>query len=815
MNGKIAIVGIACRFPGGVNNPEALWRLLRDERDAVTQIPAGRFGTEFHQHPSKREAGKSYTFSAGVLDDIAGFDAAFFGISPREAAQMDPQQRLLLELAWEAFEHAGLRPLDMRGRDCGVFVGVASPDYGNRSMDDLNSVDPYSATGNTLSIASNRVSYLFDLRGPSLSVDTACSSSLVALHQAVQALRSGETDMALAGGVNLLMHPFGFVSFSKASMLSPRGRCRAFDASGDGYVRAEGGAFVLLKPLERALADGDTIHAVIAGSGVNSDGYTQGGISVPGAATQAELLRSVYARAGVDPREVSYLEAHGTGTAVGDPIEARALIEVMSAGRPADKPLLIGSIKTNIGHLETASGMAGLLKAVLCLKHRAVPRSLHFQTPNPAIDFAGGRLRVVERYTELDGEHEDAPLTVGINSFGFGGTNAHVVLSSPPAGADTPRAEAVAAARLSPLVLTVRSPQAFGALAARYLAVIEGGADWQSVAATAARRRQWFTHRLVIAPASVEEGRAALAALAADATASPAGVVRGEAPAEPGRVALVYSGNGCQWAGMGRQLYEESPLFRDALDEVDALWRADGSASLVEAMRAGVDETWLAATENAQPLLFAIQVGLTRVLASRGILHDLTIGHSVGEVAAAWAARILTLADAVSVIKIRSRAQGTTRGTGRMAAVGLSEVAANEAIARLGLVGLVEVAGINSAEAVTLAGTLQGLQAIEAAQRDSGRFYQLLDLDYAFHSRQMNSIEPLVLTELAGLAPASGDGSFVSTVTGARLDGTALDARYWWRNIREPVRFCDGIASLITDGARVFIEVAPHSILRS
>ncbi len=499
MNGKIAIVGIACRFPGGVNNPEALWRLLRDERDAVTQIPAGRFGTEFHQHPSKREAGKSYTFSAGVLDDIAGFDAAFFGISPREAAQMDPQQRLLLELAWEAFEHAGLRPLDMRGRDCGVFVGVASPDYGNRSMDDLNSVDPYSATGNTLSIASNRVSYLFDLRGPSLSVDTACSSSLVALHQAVQALRSGETDMALAGGVNLLMHPFGFVSFSKASMLSPRGRCRAFDASGDGYVRAEGGAFVLLKPLERALADGDTIHAVIAGSGVNSDGYTQGGISVPGAATQAELLRSVYARAGVDPRAVSYLEAHGTGTAVGDPIEARALIEVMSAGRPADKPLLIGSIKTNIGHLETASGMAGLLKAVLCLKHRAVPRSLHFQTPNPAIDFAGGRLRVVERYTALDGEHEDAPLTVGINSFGFGGTNAHVVLSSAPAGADMPRAAAVAAApvaRLSPLVLTVRSPQAFGALAARYLAVLEGGADWQSVAATAARRRQWFSHRL-------------------------------------------------------------------------------------------------------------------------------------------------------------------------------------------------------------------------------------------------------------------------------------------------------------------------------
>ncbi|WP_146034614.1 type I polyketide synthase, partial [Burkholderia thailandensis] len=431
MNVKIAIVGMACRFPGGVENPDAFWKLLCDERDAVTEVPAERFGTDFYQHPSKREPGKSYTFAAGVLDNVAGFDAAFFGISPREATQMDPQQRLLLELAWEAFEDAGVRPADMRGRNCGVYVGVASPDYGNRSMDDLSSVDPYSATGNTLSIASNRVSYLFDLRGPSMSIDTACSSSLVALHQAIQALQAGDAELALAGGVNLLAHPFGFVSFSKASMLSPRGRCRAFDATGDGYVRAEGGAFVLLKPLERALADGDTIHAVIAGSGVNSDGYSPGGISVPGTATQAALLRDVYERAGVDPLSLAYLEAHGTGTAVGDPIEARALIEVAGARRPAHDPLLIGSVKTNIGHLETASGMAGLVKAVCCLKHRAVPRSLHFDTPNPNIDFAGGRLRVVDRLTPLDAR--GAPLAIGVNSFGFGGTNAHVVLMEAPA----------------------------------------------------------------------------------------------------------------------------------------------------------------------------------------------------------------------------------------------------------------------------------------------------------------------------------------------------------------------------------------------
>ncbi|MDI9649346.1 beta-ketoacyl synthase N-terminal-like domain-containing protein, partial [Burkholderia cenocepacia] len=587
MNSKIAIIGMACRFPGGANNLGDFWQLLRDERDAVTEIPADRFGTDFYQHPSKREPGKSYTFAAGVLDNVAGFDAAFFGISPREAAQMDPQQRLLLELAWEAFEDAGVRPADMRGSNCGVFVGVAGTDYGNRNMDDLNVIDPYSATGNTLSIASNRVSYLFDLRGPSMSVDTACSSSLVALHQAVKALQSGEADVALAGGVNLLLHPFGFVSFSKASMLSPRGRCRAFDATGDGYVRSEGGAFVLLKPLDRALADGDTIHAVIAGSGVNSVGHSPGGISVPGAAAQASLLRSVYARAGIDPQSLAYLEAHGTGTAVGDPIEARALIDVVSGERPADRPLLIGSVKTNIGHLETASGMAGLLKAVLCLKHRAVPRSLHFVTPNPGIDFDGGRLRVVDRYMPLDAG--GAPLTVGVNSFGFGGTNAHVVLTEAPVANDVPTAAPEPAhAQPSPLVLTARSANALAAFAGRYLAVLENGGDWQALAAAAARRRQWLEHRAIVAPADVAEGRAALAALAQPAPEGlPASVATGQAPADALRTALVFSGNGCQWVGMGNELYAENAIFRAALDEVDALWCEDGSPSLVDVMRAG------------------------------------------------------------------------------------------------------------------------------------------------------------------------------------------------------------------------------------
>ncbi|EUC14754.1 type I polyketide synthase [Paraburkholderia hospita] len=815
MSTKIAIVGMSCRFPGAVQGPDEFWKLLEAGKDAVTQIPADRFGTDYYQHPSKREPGKSYTFSAGVLDDIAGFDAAFFGISPREAQQMDPQQRLMLELAWEAFEDAGLKPREMEGRNCGVYVGIASPDYGNRNMDDINSVDPYSATGNTLSIASNRVSYLFDLRGPSMSIDTACSSSLVALHQACQALQSGEAEMALAGGVNLLMHPFGFVTFSKASMLSPTGRCRAFDASGDGYVRSEGGAFVLLKPLDQALADGDTIHAVIAGSGVNSDGYSQGGISVPGAQTQAALLRAVYARANIDPRSLAYLEAHGTGTAVGDPIEAKALMEVAAAGRTPDNPLLIGSVKTNVGHLETASGMAGLVKAILCLKHRAVPKTLHFKTPNPRIDFAGGNLRVVDRFTPLAAS--DEPLVVGVNSFGFGGTNAHVVLREAPAtGEKTQAANKAESTSLAPLVLSARSAQALPALAAAYLSQLDQGASWNALAAGAARRRQWLEHRAIIAPVNTAEARTALASLRTptDELPHPA-VAQGDASAEGARLALVFSGNGSQWAGMGRQLYEEEAVFRVALDEVDTLWRADNSASLVEVLREGASATWLEATENSQPLLFAIQVGVTRVLEAHGVRYDACLGHSVGEVAAAWAAGVLTLEQAVRVIRIRSRAQASTRGAGRMAAAGLSEAAARAVIGEHGLTGVVQMAGVNSPQAVTLAGSLEGLQSIGATLHERGHFFQMLDLDYAFHSSHMDAIEPAVLDGLADLAPQTGARRFVSTVTGAALDGAALDATYWWRNIREAVRFGDAVASLIEDGVRLFVEVGPHSILRT
>jgi acyl transferase domain-containing protein len=428
---KIAIIGVACRFPGSVTNLDEFWRLLRDERDVVTEIAADRFGTDYYLHPSPSAAGKSYSFAAGVLDDIAGFDANFFSISPREATQMDPQQRMLIQLAWEAFEDADLQPAQMRGKRCSVYVGAETPDYGMRQIDDACATDPYSSTGTTLSILSNRISYLYDLRGPSLTLNTACSSSLVALHQAVEDLRTGIADYALVGGVNLISHPGNFIGLSKTSMLSKQGRCRAFDAAGDGYVRAEGAALVLLTTLDRALSSPSQIHAVIAGSGVSSNGYSPGSMTEPSVTAQSALIRDVYTSAEVNPDALSYFETHSVGSPIGDPVEAQAVAAAVTTNRAENDPLLIGSVKTNIGHLETASGLASLLKAILCLKHRAVPRSLHFETPHPGIDFKNLRLKVVDGLTQLVAR-SDQGLIVGVNSFGLTGANAHVLLAQAP-----------------------------------------------------------------------------------------------------------------------------------------------------------------------------------------------------------------------------------------------------------------------------------------------------------------------------------------------------------------------------------------------
>lgn len=836
---KVAIVGMACRFPGEANSPEAYWDVLKNAKDLVTEVSSERWGTDFYQHPDKKEAGKSYTFAAGVLPHVDEFDASFFGISPREAAQMDPQQRLLLELTWEALENGQQVPETLAGSQCAVYIGIASTDYAHRRMDDLSSLDPYSMTGNTASIASNRISYVYDLHGPSVSVDTACSSSLVALHQACNAIWNGDAPFAITGGVNMLLHPFGFVGFSKASMLSPRGRCRAFDATGDGYVRSEGSAVLFLKPLEDAERDGDPIHAVIVNTGINCDGRTNG-ITLPSTEGQSALLTRVYEGAGVDPEDITYLEAHGTGTAIGDPLEAAALAKAL--GKKRKKALPIGSAKTNLGHLETASGMAGLLKVILSLKNKAIPASLHFNEPNPNIDFAGDKLSVVTSFTPL--EASEKPLLMGVNSFGFGGANAHVIVEEyqPKSQSKDQKKQAnklgrkpskkqlkkSASKNHPPLFLSANNTQALRDMAGQYRDLLQqDGVNYDDVAWSAYSKRQQFSAGLAVHADKHHSIAECLHAFSqgelhtgATTTNKVEAVVDNDIDgvAKP-KLALVFSGNGSQWQGMGCELLASEPLFLETVTEIDALLKSysksDDEISLLDEFKAAEDKSRLALTEVAQPLLFALQVGIMRVLESKGLIADAVTGHSVGEVAAAWAAGILSLKDAVRVIYQRSHAQGKTAGAGRMAAASMSEEETRLLLEDLGLLSDITIAGVNSPKAVTLSGSLEALETLNEYFDEQGVFYRILDLDYAFHSAAMDPVENDIKQSLQNLDLLDSQRGFYSTVSGGLLAGDKLDANYWWDNIRKPVMFASAMDALLEDGYQVFLEVGPHSVLRS
>jgi phthiocerol/phenolphthiocerol synthesis type-I polyketide synthase C len=832
----IAIIGAACRLPGATDL-NGFAELLAAGRDAVTEIPDGRWTKSAFFHPARDQRGKAYTFAAGVLGAVDGFDAGFFGISPREAAQMDPQQRLLLELAHEALEDAGLDAGRLAGAAVGVYVGGSAWDYTTLHAGDHSVMDAYSMTGATLCSLSNRVSYAFDLRGPSFTVDTACSSSLVALHQACEAIRAGQAPMALVGGVNLLLSPQSYVGFCAASMLSPRGRCHAFDARADGYVRAEGGGMIVLKPLRAALADGDTVHAVVRGTGVNSDGRTNG-FSLPNPQAQSALLRAVYGRFGIDPDDLDYVEAHGTGTPAGDPIEAAALGEVL--GQRRAQPLPIGSVKTNIGHLEAASGMAGLLKAVLAFRAGRVPGSLHCETPNPAIPFSGLNLALTPDGLCLPGASGGRPAMIGVNSFGFGGTNAHAVLEATPASTPLtslplvnpavvnraqhegriapillPASSATSAsiatsAALPPLLLSARSNGALRGLATAWRDLLDDGEADAALIRGAALGREQYKLRLAVTGATAAELGAGLRVyLAGQATHTVAADT-----AVSGRVAFVFSGNGSQWAGMAVGATARSPAFRAALAAVDSALQGplDWSvqARLAEADAPGTIEA-MRDTSVAQPLLFALQVAAVMALRTAGVQPDACMGHSVGEVAAAWAAGALTLDQAARVIAVRSRLQARTAGDGGMAVLGLDAETAAAALAGMGL----EVAASNSRGATTVAGPQDALDSLAAEAAERGWAYTALDLDYAFHSRAMDAIQGPLAAELAGLAPSPASLPFVSTVTGGPADGTTLDAAYWWQNVRAPVRFAEAAAHLVTSGVRIFIEVGPQPVLQA
>ncbi|APV52467.1 hypothetical protein BWI17_14790 [Betaproteobacteria bacterium GR16-43] len=801
----VAIVGLAYRLPGA--GGDSLWPALLEGRNLVTTVEASRWSQEAYHHPRKSEPGTSYSFAAGSIGDISGFDAGFFGISPREAVHMDPQQRILLELAWEAFESAGIKPSRIRGSNCGVYVGMSTVDYGYRLAYDLASMDATSATGSTASIAANRLSYFFDVHGPSMVVDTACSSSLVAFHQACQAIAIGEIGQALVGGISLHLHPYGFIAFSKASMLSRRGICSVFDAAGDGYVRSEGGGIFVLKNLEQAIADGNPILAVVAGTGVNAGGKASS-LTVPNAEAQASLLGDIYRRAGIDPADVDYLEAHGTGTAVGDPIETRALGLALGRHRPREAPLPIGSVKSNLGHLEAAAGVAGLVKALLCLKHRAVPPTIHLDVPNPHIAFDDWNLKPVAETLSL---HPYKKLVVGVNSFGFGGANAHAVLESPPSA---PKSVEAAAGEVS-ILLSGHSDAALRANAALHARFLRSGErpSLADIAHTNLHHRDWHAHRALVSGTDRARIASSLAEFA-EGRSLPE-ISQGRALPQASAPAFVYSGNGAQWIGMGADLLAREPAFRDAVARVDARFRRYDLPPVVELLSANAPATLFDRTEEAQRALFAVQVGTTELLRSWGIEPARVAGHSVGEIAAAWACGALDLEQAVEVIFHRSRFQGLTKGSGRMAAVGLSEEAAREWLVAQGLAHAITVACVNSPRHVTLAGPAAALAQLGKALAPQRVFFRQLDLDYAFHSATMDPVREGLLEALARLKPAPSRIPFHSAVTGEELAGTELGASYWWRNIREPVRFAACIRGLADAGLNVLLEVGPHPVLKN
>ncbi|GAU70877.1 polyketide synthase [Streptomyces sp. NBRC 110611] len=849
----IAVVGAACRLPGGIHDLDGLWDALVEGRDVVGEVPADRFESRRFADTSMPRTGKSYTVAGGFLEDIASFDAAYFGIAPKEAAQMDPQHRLLMELAVEALDDAGIAAERLAGSDTAVYVGVSDTSYGALQLMMPEAVNAYTMSGGASSIAANRLSHFFDLHGPSMAVDTACSSSLVALDRACRTLLDGSSRVALSAGVNALLSPYHYVGFSQAAMLSPTGRCASFSAHADGFVRAEGGGVVVLKKLVDAVADGDRIHGVILGTASNSDGRTMG-LALPNADAQEDLLRSVYAQAGVAPDELVYLEAHGTGTLVGDPLECRA-IGLALGRRRAGGVLPIGSVKTNVGHLEPASGMAGLLKALLVLRHGTIPPSLHACPPHPDIDFAGLNLTPVTRCRPVGAV--DRPV-VGVNSFGFGGSNAHAILTSSPALPPARREgsggqEAPGHAEACPVIVSARTPEALteaASLLADRLATATPR-EFYDIAYTTCRRRGLHPHRAAVlaGPRGAARWLRGLAGPragtgeASDALPTPDAPPASDAPTgagEPeqsafiplprddeerarpvgttaqavreGRIAFAFSGNGSQWAGMAADLLASSAAFREAVAAVDAALAPLLGWSVAGELAGPADQARLAATEIAQPLLFAVQVGVVRMLAEQGVTPHSVLGHSVGEVAAAHVAGALDLRQAAQVIAERSRTQAATAGSGRMAAVALPPAEAEEAMAAFP--GL-ELAAVNSGRDVTVAGPSDQLKLYtdELTQRDVG--CKELGLDYAFHSAAMDPVEEPLRQGLAGLRPAATRLAMFSTVTGGRIEGTGLGADYWWRNVREPVRFAPAVEQAIDDGADVFVEIGPHPVLRS
>jgi acyl transferase domain-containing protein/NADPH:quinone reductase-like Zn-dependent oxidoreductase/acyl carrier protein len=822
----IAIVAVSCRFPGAPN-PEAFWEVLSDGVDAIREVPEDRFDIDEFYDPDPDTAGKTYTRFGGFLDGIDGFDPEFFGISPREAVWIEPQQRLMLETVWEGLERAGYAPSALRGSRTGIFAGVAANEYAHLlSAESIDKIEPYFITGNALNAISGRVAFALGFEGPAVAVDTACSSSLVAVHQACQALHSGDCDLALAGGVNVLLSPVTIVAASRARMLSPVGRCKTFDASADGYVRSEGCGILVLKRLSDAVRDGDRVAAVIPGSAVNQDGASSG-LTVPNGGAQQRLIATALARAGLAGGDVDYLEAHGTGTPLGDPIEVQAAGAVYGAARDSDRPLLMGSVKTNIGHTESASGAAGLIKVVLSLQHGVLPQSLHFDKPSPHIPWDSLPVRVVEKATpwEADGR----PRRAGVSSFGFTGTNAHVLVEEAPVQPATPDEhpadDAVAAPEsaaveesVNVLALSARSPEALVELAQRYGSWLGNHpeADVAEVCLTAGVGRSHFEHRAALVVDSVQSASEGLAELAENRLRP--GVVRGECTDRP-TTAWLFTGQGSQYPGMARELFDAEPVFAetvkrcaDAVSEMlprpllEVLFATDRETG-AEAVEIGKT---LKHTSFAQPALFAIEMGLARLWQSWGIEPDVVLGHSVGQYAAACVAGVFSIEDGARLMAERGRLFGSLPAGGRMVAV-FTDPKQVEQVA--GEFPRVSVGAYNGPNTV-LSGPGEDLEQIVAKFADDGIRCTWLETSHAFHSELLEPVLGEFESYAAGLEFGVPTLPLVCNRTGAILTAeTPLDAQYWRRHSRQPVQFAESVRTVAALGCSVLMEIGPQPVL--